>query len=63
MKKVLRQEKKYLLNQLEFKKYSSYFENVLPKDKHNNGIGYIVRSLYFDTIDNKDFYEKEMGIL
>lgn len=59
---MLRQEKKYLLNQLEFKKYSSYFENVLPKDKHNNGIGYIVRSLYFDTIDNKDFYEKEMGI-
>lgn len=62
MKKVLRQEKKYLLNQQEYKKYSSFLEKILPSDEHNKNDGYIVRSLYFDTIENKDFYEKEMGI-
>ncbi len=62
MRQVLRQEKKYLLNQLEYKQYSNLFERVLPGDEHNSSNGYIVRSLYFDTIDNKDFHEKEMGI-
>lgn len=62
MERVLRQEKKYLLNYLEFRKYSNYFEQILISDPHNGSDGYIVRSLYFDTIDNKDFYLKDMGV-
>lgn len=62
MEKVLRQEKKYLLNCLEFRKYSNFLEQILMNDPHNGCDGYIVRSLYFDTLDNKDFYLKEMGV-
>ena len=62
MEKVLRNEKKYMLNHMEFRKYANYFEKVLSVDSHNTSDGYIVRSLYFDTIDNKDFCLKEMGV-
>lgn len=62
MQSVLRQEKKYMLNYLEYKKYSNEFEKMLTPDSHNGYDGYIVRSLYFDNIYNKDFYQKEMGI-
>lgn len=61
MELVLRQEKKYLLNHLEFRKYSNFLDRILMPDKHNGPNGYIVRSLYFDTLDNKDFLEKEVG--
>lgn len=61
MNKVLRIENKYLLNYLEFKQYSNYFSQILMEDPHNGPDGYIVRSLYFDTIDDKDFYEKDIG--
>lgn len=62
MQSVLRQEKKYMLNYLEYRKYSNAFEQLLMSDSHNDIDGYIVRSLYFDTIENKDFYLKEMGV-
>lgn len=62
MEKVFRKENKYLLNYEEFKKYTHYLEQVLTSDPHNGHDGYIVRSLYFDTLDNKDFHQKEMGI-
>lgn len=51
-----------MLNYLEAKSYSNVLEAVLMGDPHNGSDGYIVRSLYFDTIDNKDFYLKEMGV-
>lgn len=62
MEKVFRKENKYLLNYEEFKKYTHYLEQLLTSDPHNGHDGYIVRSLYFDTLDNKDFHQKEMGI-
>ena len=62
MNKVLRIENKYLLDYLEFRKYSNYFSGVLMEDPHNGVDGYIVRSLYFDTMDDKDFNEKEDGV-
>ena len=61
MELVLRQEKKYLLNHLEFREYSNFLDRILMPDKHNGPNGYIVRSLYFDTLDNKDFSEKDVG--
>ena len=63
MESVLRQEKKYMLNYMEYKNYSNKFATLLNGDSHNGFDGYIVRSLYFDTLDNKDFYLKEMGTL
>ena len=62
MNKVFRQEKKYLLNMADYKYYSNKFDKVFLSDSHNSYDGYIVRSLYFDTFLNKDFYLKEMGV-
>lgn len=62
MERVFRQEKKYMLNYLEFRKYSNLFGQVLISDSHNDVEGYTVRSLYFDTINNKDYYSKEIGL-
>lgn len=32
------------------------------EDKHNGARGYRIRSLYFDTLDDRDFHEKEEGL-
>lgn len=62
MNEVLRQEKKYVILVDEFLKHSYYFEKVMHQDSHNGTKGYMVRSLYFDTLDNKDYFEKVNGI-
>ena len=62
MRKVLREEVKYILNLDEYSKKKNYLKHILNPDEHNGGQGYLVRSLYFDTFDDRDFYEKEMGI-
>lgn len=62
MNTVSRQEKKYLIGLEDSHKLSDYLEKMLIQDKHNGIDGYIVRSLYFDTINEKDFFEKEDGI-
>jgi hypothetical protein len=51
-----------MLNYAEYKNYSNKFEALLHGDPHNDCDGYVVRSLYFDTLDNKDFFLKEMGV-
>lgn len=59
---VLRQEKKFLITLDQFYTYSHYFDQLLHGDPHNGADGYAVRSLYFDTPDERDFYEKEDGL-
>mgnify|MGYP005759044101 FL=1 len=62
MNEVLRQEKKYLINIMDVGRMSGFLEKVMSKDEHNGYEGYAVRSLYFDTIDNMDFWDKINGI-
>lgn len=62
MQTVKRREIKYLLNVGEYKKKKHYLEQVLTSDIHNKENGYVVRSLYFDTLEDRDFLEKEAGI-
>lgn len=62
MRDVLREEKKFLLNQAEALSLRAYLATVLHPDKHNGADGYPVRSLYFDSLYNRDFQEKEDGI-
>ncbi|MBM7871542.1 SPX domain protein involved in polyphosphate accumulation [Clostridium pascui] len=59
---VFRKEKKYIISQIASSKLYQLLSQVLHEDVHNssNG-GYMVRSLYFDTIDNTDYTEKEEG--
>lgn len=62
MNKVLRQERKFLIGLEENRRLSNILENVLKSDEHSGTDGYIVRSLYFDTLYNNDFNEKEAGV-
>lgn len=62
MREVLRTENKYLLSYTQFRVLDNRFSKVLRQDENNKGAGYKVRSLYFDTQQEQDFYEKEDGI-
>lgn len=62
MNQVLRKEKKFLLQQQEFFSLKNQIGQVLPGDSHNGPLGYPVRSLYFDTIYDKDYFEKLEGV-
>lgn len=59
---VKRREIKYLLETIEYKKQRHYLKQILTSDIHNGNDGYVVRSLYFDTLDDRDFCEKEDGV-
>lgn len=62
MNEVYRQEKKYFMTLFDMKKLSNLLDSVMIKDLHNGTYGYSIRSLYFDTINNKDFNEKIDGV-
>ncbi len=62
MKEVLRQEKKYLLSYPQFSRLDSKFDQLLHPDEHNGREGYMIRSLYFDTMGDMDFNEKMDGL-
>ena len=62
MNEVMRQEKKFLISLEQYYKYSNYFSKILKSDIHSKGDGYLIRSLYFDSLDDRDFQEKEDGV-
>ena len=62
MNEVLRQEKKYLMNAVESERLRGILEKVMIVDAHNGTEGYKIRSLYFDTLNNDDYYDKIEGI-
>lgn len=62
MQDVLRLEKKYLMTREETSKLDHVLCGIMHQDRHNGSKGYLVRSLYFDTIQERDFYEKEDGL-
>lgn len=62
MRHILREEKKFLLDYLEFYRTKGFLEQVMIQDSHNIKEGYMVRSLYFDTLDNICFNEKLDGV-
>lgn len=62
MNEVLRQEKKYLMSLEQFYRLNHLFGQVLHPDPHNGVNGYSIRSLYFDSLEERDFYEKEDGL-
>lgn len=62
LNKVLREEKKFLIGVNSFISKSHQLEKVLIKDAHNGINGYIIRSLYFDTAYDRDFFEKAAGV-
>lgn len=59
---VLRTEQKYLINLLECAHLEYVLSSVLHRDDHSAQKAYKVRSLYFDTPDDRDFYDKADGL-
>ena len=62
MNEVYRQEKKYLMTLLEMGRMTKQLDSILLQDTHNGARGYLIRSLYFDTVNERDFHEKVEGI-
>lgn len=63
MNEVFRQEKKFLISIEEFYKFKGLLSNVMEEDKHSKENEYYqVRSLYFDSIDDRDYQEKLDGV-
>ncbi len=62
MNDVLRQEKKFLISLDQFYRFSNNLSKVLRLDDNSQGDGYLIRSLYFDTLEDNDFQEKEDGV-
>ena len=62
MNEVLRQEKKFLITLPMVYELGSRLSQVMMEDANNKGDGYPIRSLYFDSLDDRDFYEKEEGV-
>lgn len=60
--RVERKELKFYITHSEYIILSNLLRKMLKHDKHNKAGGYFVRSLYFDTIDNKSFEEKMAGL-
>lgn len=59
---VSRVENKYLISEKERYLLQSYFSKVLHQDPHNGIDGYLVRSLYFDTLFDDDYQQKIDGL-
>ena len=62
MNRVLREEKKFLISIDEFISLSHKLENIMLSDPHNGTHGYTIRSLYFDTVYDRDCFEKQAGV-
>lgn len=62
LNRVYREEKKYLISVADFIEKSHQIGKVMLEDPHNGTHGYMIRSLYFDTIYDNDYFEKLAGI-
>ncbi len=61
MNSVLREEKKFLLRADEAASLERRLGQVLAPDPHNGSRGYMIRSLYFDTLYDGDYFDKLAG--
>ena len=59
-----RHELKYFINPTELEVLRARLRPALDMDSHCiNGRPYIIRSLYFDTLDDTAFHEKQAGVM
>ena len=62
MRAVSRQEKKFLCDLVAAKKLEITLGQIMKPDVHNGADGYMIRSLYFDTLHERDYVEKLFGV-
>lgn len=58
---VNRRELKYPIGEMDYYKVNELFKEVLTPDPNNKDYGYRIRSLYFDSLNNDDYYAKVNG--
>ena len=58
---VYRSENKYILSKDKLSNLRFKLDKVLSRDEYSKEHSYIVRSLYFDSINNIDFNTKVAG--
>lgn len=59
---VFRHEVKYYISEREAYLLVQYFQRIMRADKHAGSDGqYWIRSLYFDTLGNRDYHDKVNG--
>ncbi len=63
MEGFYRKEIKYALSQVDFLRLRKTLENYMEYDTFSGINGYKVRSLYFDSIDDRDLYDKLDGTM
>lgn len=62
--KTYRHELKFLLSGAEYEHLKRLFDALFVKDAYmKQGKDYYIRSLYFDTPENKDYYDKLIGVV
>jgi len=59
---VYRRENKYILSVDNISNLKFSLDKILERDKHSQKDSYIVRSLYFDSLNNIDFNTKLSGV-
>ena len=59
---VTRVEKKYLLDETAVYGLHFRLQAAVPTDPMSGTAGYMVRSLYFDTLYDNDYYDKQNGL-
>ena len=62
LNEVLRQERKFFMTIENMVALSARLDPIMIQDSHNGALGYRIRSLYFDTIYEKDYNEKLDGL-
>lgn len=58
---VNRRELKYPIGEVDYYKVNELFQKVLTPDYNNKEYGYKIRSLYFDSLNNDDYFQKIDG--
>ena len=59
---VFRNEKKYLIPYSTALSIRGKLDGILFRDSHSKTSGYVVRSLYFDSVNNIDYMTKLAGV-
>ena len=59
---VKRYELKYFITRNEYFLLKNTLSKIMQKDKNQQGDNYFIRSLYFDTPENKDYMTKVHGL-
>ena len=60
MNKIERKEKKYILSIQEARMLEKDIKKIMTMDKYSGENGYIVRTLYFDTLNNNDYQVQKL---